>query len=144
MMKLITYIDNIGRTIVAEDVTPEFEVGSDTVKIQNPTALTVVGVLPDGNVLDEMMIPSLPPEIQGKVKRSIVLKPIFFKELLEDSSVDVTWYINKSQVTLSDAVLSDRTKTLYLHGIGELENEADESDEVTEGTVIKLFDEETE
>lgn len=116
-MKLISYIEsNSGRIVVAEHV----ETTHAHLVVKNPTAIDFA-------------------EQQGG-QRSLILVPIFFQELTEDPSADVTWRVPLQTVSMGDAVLKEQVEKLYLFALGRITPEAPQ--QTNDGKVVPLFDEE--
>jgi len=80
--KLITFLDAIGRTIIAE---PAGE--SEThLKVKNPA---VVNIVPT-------------PDPQGRQSMSLQLFPLFFKEFLADKEQAIIFKYNKNNIVMTD------------------------------------------
>jgi hypothetical protein len=119
-LNLISYIESSsGRIIVAEHV----ETNDTHLVVKNPTAI------------DFTENPQQPGQ------RSLILVPIFFQELTQDASVDVTWNVPLQTVTLGDPQLREQVERLYLFGLGRIKPEIPQ-EQVEEGKVVPLFDEE--
>jgi hypothetical protein len=84
--KLKTFLDPLGRTIIAEQVD-----GKDTkthVAVKNPV---IVHIVPVGN--------------SGQM--TVQLLPVFFREFLADKTEDTVWFYNKASITEAESITFD-------------------------------------
>jgi len=83
---LTTFLDSLGRTIIAESVPG---LTTDThVAVKNPV---IVHIVPVGN--------------NGQM--TVQLLPVFFREFLADKTDDTVWKYNKNTITESESVVFD-------------------------------------
>ena len=118
MSKKITFIDQIGRTLLAEEV----ETTNTQLVVKNP-AMINVNQLQNGQL-------------------QVQLYPLFFAEFLAESSrvAGTTWKFNLSQIaTTDDAVVDQRLIDQYDRVFGA---KAPAASAPAETPVIKLFDDE--
>lgn len=111
----ITFLDNIGRTVIGVPVNET----DTTISIQNP-ALVAVQANTQTNQLQLQIL------------------PLFFKEFLADQSSSTTWLYKKNNITLSETMeFNPQFITQYqqLFGLKQVATPA-------EPKVVKLFDEE--
>ncbi len=114
-MKLVKFIDSIGRTILGE----ELEQGSSTLKVKNPVMINVIQ--------------------QQNGQLQVQLLPLFFAEFIEPSSrgVGSAWTYNTANITLGEVDLDSKLIDQYsriFNGVQVAPTSSGES-------VIKLFDE---
>ena len=83
---LTTFLDSLGRTIIAEAV-PELSTDSH-LAVKNPV---IVHIVPVGN--------------NGQM--TVQLLPVFFREFLADKTDDTTWKYNRTTITESEAIVFD-------------------------------------
>lgn len=111
----ITFLDNIGRTVIGVPVNET----DTTISIQNP-ALVAVQANTQTNQLQLQIL------------------PLFFKEFLADQSSSTTWLYKKNNITLSETMeFNPQFITQYQQLFG-LKQAAPPA----EPKVVKLFDEE--
>jgi hypothetical protein len=84
--QLTTFLDSLGRTIIAETV-PELT-NSTQFAVKNPV---IVHIVPVGN--------------NGQM--TVQLLPVFFREFLADKTEDTTWKYNRSTITEAESVVFD-------------------------------------
>ena len=120
---LTTFLDSLGRTIIAESVP---DASSTHLAVKNPV---IVHIVPVGN--------------SGQM--TVQLLPVFFREFLADKSEDTTWYYNRNTITEADKVVFDfkltaqyqqmfsKTNLVVAPGAGEVAAPSPD--------VVKLFDE---
>lgn len=84
--QLTTFLDSLGRTIIAEPV-PELTTDSHFT-VKNPV---IVHIVPVGN--------------NGQM--TVQLLPVFFREFLADKTDDTTWKYNRSTITEAETVVFD-------------------------------------
>ena len=122
--KLTTFLDSLGRTIIAEavsDLTTETHLA-----VKNPV---IVHIVPVGN--------------NGQM--TVQLLPVFFREFLADKTEDTTWKYNRDTITESETVVFDfkltaqyqqmfsKSNLIIPPGAGEVAAPSQD--------VVKLFDE---
>ena len=83
---LTTFLDSLGRTIIAEAV-PELSTNTH-LAVKNPV---IVHIVPVGN--------------NGQM--TVQLLPVFFREFLADKTDDTTWKYNRTTITESEAIVFD-------------------------------------
>ena len=83
---LTTFLDSLGRTIIAESV-PELNTETH-LTVKNPV---IVHIVPVGN--------------SGQM--TVQLLPVFFREFLADKTEDTTWKYNRVSVTEAEQVVFD-------------------------------------
>ena len=121
---LTTFLDSLGRTIIAEAVP---SLTTDThVAVKNPV---IVHIVPVGN--------------NGQM--TVQLLPVFFREFLADKTEDTTWRYNRATITEADTVVFDfkltaqyqqmfsKSNLIVPPGAGEIAAPSED--------VVKLFDE---
>ena len=121
---LTTFLDSLGRTIIAEAVPG---LTTDThVAVKNPV---IVHIVPVGN--------------NGQM--TVQLLPVFFREFLADKSEDTTWKYNRETITESETIVFDfkltaqyqqmfsKSNLIVPPGAGEVVTPSQD--------VVKLFDE---
>jgi hypothetical protein len=117
-IKLVVFLDTIGRTLVAEKVS---ETESDLV-IKNPAVVNIT-----------------PNPANGQI--SLQLLPLFFREFLADITESTVWTYKKSLITLSnDMVLDFKFIGQYMN-IFSTAQQPPQQPVQKEEKVIKLFDE---
>jgi len=83
---LTTFLDSLGRTIIAEQIT---EKSTDThIAVSNPV---IVHIVPVGN--------------SGQM--TVQLLPVFFREFLADKTDNTVWFYNRTGITESENVVFD-------------------------------------
>jgi hypothetical protein len=122
--KLTTFLDSLGRTIIAEAV-PELTTGTH-LTVKNPV---IVHIVPVGN--------------NGQM--TVQLLPVFFREFLADKTEDTVWKYNRETITESETVVFDfkltaqyqqmfsKSNLIVPAGAGEVTAPSQD--------VVKLFDE---
>jgi hypothetical protein len=122
--KLTTFLDSLGRTIIAEAV-PELTT-STHLTVKNPV---IVHIVPVGN--------------NGQM--TVQLLPVFFREFLADKTEDTVWKYNRETITESETVVFDfkltaqyqqmfsKSNLIVPAGAGEVTAPSQD--------VVKLFDE---
>ena len=121
-VKLVVFLDTIGRTIVAEKIS---ENDADIV-VKNPAVVNIT-----------------PNPTNGQI--SLQLLPLFFREFLADISEATKWTYKKSLITLSsDMVLDFKFIAQYMNIFVPPQQQppqAAQPEPQKEEKVIKLFDE---
>ncbi len=84
--KLKTFLDPLGRTIIAEHV--ETKDTKTHVAVKNPV---IVHIVPVGN--------------NGQM--TVQLLPVFFREFLADKTEDTVWLYNRATITESESITFD-------------------------------------
>lgn len=121
---LTTFLDSLGRTIIAEAVADASTATHITVK--NPV---IVHIVPVGN--------------SGQM--TVQLLPVFFREFLADKTEDTTWHYNRNTITESEQIVFDFKLTAQYQQMFSKTNLVVPPD-VSESAqpspdVVKLFDE---
>lgn len=117
-VKLIVFLDTIGRTIVAEKIS---ENDVDVV-VKNPAVVNIT-----------------PNPTNGQI--SLQLLPLFFREFLADISEATKWTYKKGLITLSDNMVLDFKFIAQYMNIFTPPQQVVQSEPQKEEKVIKLFDE---
>jgi len=124
--KLTVFLDQIGRTILGEDISDDST--PDVISIKNPVILHVV------------------PDNSGRM--SVQLLPVFFREFLSSKDDAIVFEYKKSNVTMSNLdVLDFRLTAQYnqLFGTGNVfvppEGGVVTPETPKSGNVVNLFDE---
>ena len=121
--QLTTFLDSLGRTIIAESVA---EQSTDThLAVKNPV---IVHIVPVGN--------------NGQM--TVQLLPVFFREFLADKSEDTTWHYNRNSITESGSVVFDFKLTAQYQQMfskSSLVVPAGATESQPSPDVVKLFDE---
>lgn len=119
---LTTFLDSLGRTIIAESV-PEATTKTH-LSVKNPV---IVHIVPVGN--------------NGQM--TVQLLPVFFREFLADKSEDTTWKYNRESITETDTVVFDFKLTAQYQQMFAKSNLVVPPTEVAAPSpdVVKLFDE---
>jgi len=114
-MKIITFIDSIGRTIVGEEINR-----TDTVAVVKNPAMISVNQAQNGQL-------------------QVQLIPLFFSEFVVEHlrSEGSTWHYNTNNITLGDVQVDARLVEQYTRVF----NFATTPQAPTGDSVIKLFDE---
>lgn len=120
---LTTFLDSLGRTIIAESVAAATTETHITVK--NPV---IVHIVPVGN--------------SGQM--TVQLLPVFFREFLADKTEDTTWHYNRSTITESEQIVFDFKLTAQYQQMFSKTNlivPPDATESQPSPDVVKLFDE---
>lgn len=121
---LTTFLDSLGRTIIAEEAA---SLSTKThLAVKNPV---IVHIVPVGN--------------SGQM--TVQLLPVFFREFLADKTEDTTWHYNRNSITEAESVVFDfkltaqyqqmfsKSNLIIPPGAGEVAQPSPD--------VVKLFDE---
>lgn len=121
---LTTFLDSLGRTVIAEAV-PELT-NDNVFAVKNPVIVHIVPVGSNGQM-------------------TVQLLPVFFREFLADKTEDTTWKYNRSTITEAETVVFDfkltaqyqqmfsKSNLIIPPGAGEVAQPSPD--------VVKLFDE---
>lgn len=115
MSNTVTFIDNIGRTFLAEEVSRD----QTTLKVKNPAVVHVV-----------------PNQQTGQLQVQLI--PLFLTELLDPQtkSEGTFWTYNLSQITLGEVKIETRLLAQYTQAFAQIPVQPDNGP-----AVVKLFDE---
>jgi hypothetical protein len=115
-MKVITFIDGIGRTLIGE----ELELTSTSLKLKNPAMINVAQAQ------------------NGQLQVQLI--PLFFSEFIEESkrSEGSVWTYNTANIVLGEVSVDTRLLEQYTRVVTVT---APTQPQSTDQPVIKLFDE---
>jgi hypothetical protein len=118
-MKLITFIDSIGRNIIGEELSSS----DGKLSVKNPAMINVAQAQ------------------NGQLQVQLI--PLFFAEFIEEStrSQGSVWSFNTGSIALGDVQVDSRLKEQYTRVFSAAAVSPQTENEKDEESVIKLFDE---
>ena len=120
MSKKIVFIDNVGRTMIAEDITPF--ANTTTVLAKNPAVINVV------------------PGANGQLQVQVI--PLFFSEFLNSTKRDqgTVWEYAKDSIAISSGLeLTDQMLEQYKKIFNPSSIIVPQNSTASEAPVVKLF-----
>lgn len=118
-MKLITFIDSIGRNIIGEELSSS----EGKISVKNPAMVNVAQAQ------------------NGQLQVQLI--PLFFAEFIEESSRTggSVWSFNTGNITLGDVTVDTRLQEQYTRVFSAASVSPQTESESSDESVIKLFDE---
>jgi len=118
-MKLITFIDSIGRNIIGEELSSS----EGKISVKNPAMINVAQAQ------------------NGQLQVQLI--PLFFAEFIATSSrtEGSAWTFNTGSITLGDVTVDDRLQEQYVKVFSAASSAPQDESGKSDESVIKLFDE---
>lgn len=118
-MKLITFIDSIGRNIIGEELSSS----ENKISVKNPAMINVAQAQ------------------NGQLQVQLI--PLFFAEFISASerTNGSTWSFNTNLVTLGEVSVDERLQEQYVRVFSAVTTAPQDGSGTSDESVIKLFDE---